>query len=81
MLFSMCSYTSVTVYEVQGLFVCFCHGIYISSLTQALKTTPCASIKHTDGTENLDRLAGIFATPILQGVVNMDKWSEKVSLN
>lgn len=62
MLFSMCLSTSDTVYEAQGLFVCFCHGIYISSLTQGLKTTSCASIKHSAGTESLNRLEGMFAT-------------------
>ncbi len=62
MLFSMCLSTNDTVYEAQGLFVCFCHGIYISSLTQRLKTTSCASAKHSAGTESLDRLAGMFAT-------------------
>lgn len=62
MLFSMCLSTSDTVYEAQGLFVCFCHGIYISPLTQGLKTTPCASTKHSAGTERLDKLTSMFAT-------------------
>lgn len=37
MLFSMCLSINDTVYEAQGLFICFSHGIYISSLTQGLK--------------------------------------------
>lgn len=62
MLFSMCLSTNDTVYEAQGLFVCFCHGIYISSLTQGLKMSSCASTKHSTGTESLDRLTGMFAS-------------------
>lgn len=81
MLFSMCLSTSDTVYEAQGLLVCFCHGIYISSLTQGLKTTSCASTENSAGTEGLDRLAGMFATLNLQGVVKMIKWSKKLSFN
>lgn len=64
MLFSICLSTSDTVYEVQGLFVCFCHGTYISSLTQGLKTSSCANTKHSAGAESSDRLAGMFATLI-----------------
>lgn len=61
MLFSMFLATSDIVYDAQGLFVCFCHGIYISSLTQGVKMTSCASTEDSAVTQSLERHTGRFA--------------------